>query len=675
MIRKIKKRDGRIVPFDQEKIAGSIARAGRMVGRGDDLLSEELASVVTLFIEKTFGEDLPNVQDVRDVVERVLMETGHTDTARLFILHSERRLKQIEALRIMDVDGKKQGETFPDNNSADGAGSGDNAGTAENGGSGENPGLAGGDVSREFLLPDLEVDSTTHASIYPWSKARIVSDLVGEAGVPPAMASEIASQVEERVVRSGIVRISTSLIRELVDNELFNRGFNGRTFAGMRVGIPALEVKALVESDGGGRTPTDVAGSVTESVMRQFSLRDLYAPDEVEVHLRGEAVQEGLALPSGYLGASLDPVRLPEPLGSLERPPAYLGAVVRFLERFLSGNLTIDISDLSLDRHCRMGEDGGEWARDMVVNLACGPAGIPGPRNGIVLRLRRTPSPAGRMIFENTGVRLKSIDTVIDETISQFIDALTEAGRELTLPVMQIDLFGDGPMDGETMERAVVLEAAGRVKLSVSGFEREALAAIEPLQSGARIDLERILEGAEDRGGARFFANLKSVLAMTAAAFASKNRFLAKLHRAGRGPKAALRRFLGGDGSVVGAGSFRVVPCRVGRAALSAVGLRPGRDEAEIFVADVLRFMRDVLTEEERRLGIRILLSPPWSSPEKEFSDLFDGSPGIAAGVTARCALYTGYDPLPDFFVGDAGIRLEYLKAILKKRSEPDYAA
>ena len=105
MVSKIRKRDGRIADFDQAKIASAITRAGRETGSGDELLSEELASVITLFLEKTCGQGIPSVGDVRDVVERILMETGHPDAARAFILHSERRKKRRDALSVLDVEG------------------------------------------------------------------------------------------------------------------------------------------------------------------------------------------------------------------------------------------------------------------------------------------------------------------------------------------------------------------------------------------------------------------------------------------------------------------------------------------------------------------------------------------------------------------------------------------
>jgi len=638
MVSKIRKRDGRIADFDQAKIASAIARAGRETGPGDELLSEELASVITLFLEKTCGQGIPSVVDVQDVVERILMETGHPDAARAFILHGERRRKRLDALRVLDVEG-------------------------------------GVDEGRS-----LEVDHASRGSISPWSKARIVSDLVDEAGFEPSLAGEIAAVVEDRVFRSGLVRISSSLIRELVDNELFNRGFSGRTFGRMHLGLSAEEVRTLAESDACGLTPLDVSACVTDSILQQFSLREIYAPEEVETHLRGEAVQEGLALPSGYLELAVDPRRLPAPFGSAATPPAHLGSILRFLERFAAGPVTADFTDAGLERLCLAGEDPERWAREVIMNLARGPAGVRGLRPGAIVRLWRSLSSSGTWILENSGMQMKTAQDHLDEIVAAFLTAVSELGRELATPPLQIDLVGSRPPAEDLLSRLVIMEAAGRVRLSARGFDVEALAALEPTMSGVRLDMESIQAAAGCARGEAFTRELKEVVVTAAAAFSSKSRYLAGLHRKGRGPKAALRRFMGGDGAVVGPGTFRMALCRLGRAGLKAVreagrpGGGAGSIPAEGYVADVLKIVRNVAAGEERRLGLSIRVDPPWSQPDRELSEMFEGTPEAAAEMTSSLGRYTGFDPLPDFFVGEARSRMEFLQAVLKVRAELDHA-
>jgi len=555
MVSKLKKRDGRIVVFDQNKIASAIGRAGRKVGHGDDLLTEELASVVTLFINKSFGRTIPTSEDVQDVVERVLMETGHSDAARTFILHGERRARQLEALRILNLD-QTQSETAL-----------------------------------------LEVDHTVRLGVSPWSKGRIIADLVGESGIPPDMASEIASEVEKRILRSGLLRVSATLVQELVDNELFNRGFTGRTLSAMRVGMRAAEVRALAESDAGGRTPAHVSAAVTQSVLKQFSIKEIYSPEEVDLHLRDVACLEGLTLPSGYLEMNLDPCLLSAPYGKPETPASFLGAVVRFLEQFATGPVRIDLTSAGLEQVGQVGGDPSDWAYAMVAALSTGLAGAPSLRCPPQLRLRRTLTPAAERIVERSGLNPQTVQDILDDLIAAFLDALRALGRTLSVPRLNIDLLGDRRIARPLLERAVVMETSGDVEMSVRGCDADAMAAIEPLVTGGQLDVESIQHAAGHRSGPRFDDELRSTLRLLIGSFASKNRFLARLHRGGRGPKASLRRFMGGDSAVVGPGSFRILLRNMGRAVARAITGGSEEKDPAVFVTDTLRTVQALIHE------------------------------------------------------------------------------
>lgn len=633
MVSKLKKRDGRIVVFDQNKIASAIGRAGHKVGHGDDLLSEELASVVTLFINKSFGRTIPTSEDVQDVVERVLMETGHSDAARTFILHGERRTRQLEALRILDLDQTEAGTAL------------------------------------------LEVDHAVRLGVSPWSKGRIIADLVDESGIPPEMASEIASEVEKRILGSGLLRVSATLVQELVDNELFNRGYTGRTLSAIRVGMRATEVRALAESDAGGRTPAHVSAEVTDSVLKQFSIKEIYSPEEVDLHLRDVATLEGLTLPSGYLEINLDPCRLPAPFGKPETPASYLGAVVPFLERFTTGPVRIDLTKAGLEQVAQVGGDPSQWAYDMVAALSNGPAGAPSLRCPPELRLCRRLSPSAERIVERSGLNPQAAQDILDSLIAGFLDALRALGRTLCVPHLNVDLLGDRLIASPLLDKAVVMETSGRVTLSVRGCDSDAMAAIEPLVTGGQLDLTSVQNAAGHRSGPRFVDELGSTLRLLIGSFTSKSRFLARLHRGGRGPKASLRRFMGSDSAVVGPGSFRILINSMGRAAKRAATGGSRTEDPAVFVTNTLQTVQTLLREEERRLGLKIRFGPIWTRPDRELFDLFERSPDSAARFTAACGRFTGLDPLPDFFVGDARARIEFLQALLKRRSEQDHAA
>lgn len=92
-MKKIQKRDGRIVDFDEKKIAAAITKAfdaSFQSGQGET--AEKLAAEVTSILEVE-GLPLPGVEHVQDLVERVLMDNGFTHTAKAYILYRNERTR------------------------------------------------------------------------------------------------------------------------------------------------------------------------------------------------------------------------------------------------------------------------------------------------------------------------------------------------------------------------------------------------------------------------------------------------------------------------------------------------------------------------------------------------------------------------------------------------------
>lgn len=86
MVKTIVKRDGRIVDFDVNKISDAIYKAATVVGGNDKALADELANKVIEYIEDHENPDTITVEQVQDVVEKVLVEEGHAKTAKEYIL-------------------------------------------------------------------------------------------------------------------------------------------------------------------------------------------------------------------------------------------------------------------------------------------------------------------------------------------------------------------------------------------------------------------------------------------------------------------------------------------------------------------------------------------------------------------------------------------------------------
>jgi uridine kinase len=90
----IVKRNGDIVPFDREKITVAIYKAAAAIGGHDRPLSESLSAQVVDALQATYSDDQPpTVEEIQDVVERVLIKNGHAKTAKAYILYRAERAR------------------------------------------------------------------------------------------------------------------------------------------------------------------------------------------------------------------------------------------------------------------------------------------------------------------------------------------------------------------------------------------------------------------------------------------------------------------------------------------------------------------------------------------------------------------------------------------------------
>ncbi len=89
MLDKIKKRDGRVVRFDREKITQAIFKAADSVGGRDMKEARRLSELVVADLVK-IGH-VPSVEEAQDTIEKILIEEGHARTAKSYILYRQQR--------------------------------------------------------------------------------------------------------------------------------------------------------------------------------------------------------------------------------------------------------------------------------------------------------------------------------------------------------------------------------------------------------------------------------------------------------------------------------------------------------------------------------------------------------------------------------------------------------
>lgn len=97
MLTTIRKRDGREVPFNLEKITTAISKSLLASGLSNTNLALELAAKTAERAEQTSKDAPPAVEDIQDIVEKVLIDADLADTAKRYILYRAERTRAREA--------------------------------------------------------------------------------------------------------------------------------------------------------------------------------------------------------------------------------------------------------------------------------------------------------------------------------------------------------------------------------------------------------------------------------------------------------------------------------------------------------------------------------------------------------------------------------------------------
>ncbi|MGE0712649.1 MAG: ATP cone domain-containing protein [Planctomycetota bacterium] len=283
----VKKRDGRIEPYDEARIARAVIRAGGRSASAEELerLAREIARSVTLYLGR-LSERAPETRQIAQAVSAALQDTGHGQVARAVEDWRSWRSRRQAEVRV-----------------------------------------------REHGVAALEVLSLRAAR--PWSKPRIVHQLVEEAGLEVEPAEDVARAVEERVFAAGLNQITTTLLRELIDAEMFERGYSAQLGRLEVLGVPKPDLEQLAFL-GQGRAPVALEDRVARTALERFALEDLVPGDGATAHRRGDIHLLGLSHPFRMAAAALDATSV----AAGEQPPRGPFEAVRRLIRGTRGATT-----------------------------------------------------------------------------------------------------------------------------------------------------------------------------------------------------------------------------------------------------------------------------------------------------------------------------------------------
>lgn len=245
----VEKRDGKIEEFRKEKISQAIFKAARSVGGEDITLAEKIAEQICQYLYDSRGEHIPKVEEIQDVVEKILIENGHAKTAKAYIIYRNHRA-QLRKKRALE---KKDAE------------------------------------STEYALFVRTSDDT----ILHWDRERIIRALIRETNLAPNLAEKIGEEVEDVILNSNVKFITTNLIREVVNTKLVEHGLEEQRKRHARLGVPLYDVEKIImhrnkENANTPHNPEATNMTLAEWINKQFALSSVFSPEVGDAHTKGD---------------------------------------------------------------------------------------------------------------------------------------------------------------------------------------------------------------------------------------------------------------------------------------------------------------------------------------------------------------------------------------------------
>jgi ribonucleoside-triphosphate reductase (formate) len=153
-------------------------------------------------------------------------------------------------------------------------------------------------------------------SVARFDSRRIVESLVKEAGVHPDLAHVISEEIQLIVQKSGFARLTSSLLRSLVDAKLVEHGLEKEYLAYSRLGVPLYDVDRIVHQrrarvSPAPLTPEGTSVLLAEAIKREYAILSVFSPPVANAHLIGDIfIQDLGAVDRPYsITQSLDGVK------------------------------------------------------------------------------------------------------------------------------------------------------------------------------------------------------------------------------------------------------------------------------------------------------------------------------------------------------------------------------
>ncbi|MCW4004008.1 MAG: ArsR family transcriptional regulator [Candidatus Bathyarchaeota archaeon] len=149
-------------------------------------------------------------------------------------------------------------------------------------------------VEKKAVKPRGMVVRTSHLTLEEFDANKIANSLIREAKVPAELAQKAAKEAEKRLMKSKTKYLTASLIREVVNGILVEKGYEDYRHKLTRVGMPVHEVTVLIESKDATQDSAATISKAGQTVLGEYTLLNIFPRDIADAHLSGAIHIDGL---------------------------------------------------------------------------------------------------------------------------------------------------------------------------------------------------------------------------------------------------------------------------------------------------------------------------------------------------------------------------------------------
>lgn len=142
-------------------------------------------------------------------------------------------------------------------------------------------------VEKKAFTPKGMLVRTSHFNLEEFDANKIANSLIKEAKVPPELAQKVAKETEKRLLKSKTKYLTASLIREVVNGILVEKGLEDYRHKLTRVGMPVHEVTACIEAKDPMQDSSSILSRAGRSVLGEYTLLNVFPRDIADAHLSG----------------------------------------------------------------------------------------------------------------------------------------------------------------------------------------------------------------------------------------------------------------------------------------------------------------------------------------------------------------------------------------------------